>query len=113
MEAPDVCRGSPCQSHNPGIGTIAGGSAQYGRLRPNRAGAHHHAVERLIEWYFGILTFAESLAHFGRQSFDMNPLCHSLLGLASVQPVVGADLRPSEMSAFIDTCRLLAIKQGS
>ena len=30
----DVCQGSPCQSHNPGIGTIAGGSAQYARLRP-------------------------------------------------------------------------------
>ena len=25
----DVCQGSPGQSHNPGIGTIAGGSAPY------------------------------------------------------------------------------------
>src|SRR5579864_5670016 len=30
----DVCQGSPCRPHDPGIGTIAGGSAQYARLGP-------------------------------------------------------------------------------
>src|ERR1039458_4090199 len=29
----DVCQGSPCQYLSPGIGTIAGGSAQYAWLR--------------------------------------------------------------------------------
>ena len=60
----DVCQGSPCQPHNPGIGTIAGGSAQYARLRPI-ASEPPVRIERFIEWYFGILTLAESSAQIG------------------------------------------------
>ena len=60
----DVCQGSPCRPHNPGIGTIAGGSAQYTRLGPI-ASSHQYAIERFIEWYFGILTLAESSAQIG------------------------------------------------
>ncbi len=46
----DVCQGSPCRPHNPGIGTIAGGSAQYTRLGPIASGppGRHRTVHRMV-----------------------------------------------------------------
>jgi hypothetical protein len=46
----DVCQGSPCRPHNPGIGTIAGGSAQYARLGPIASGppVRHRTVHRMV-----------------------------------------------------------------
>jgi hypothetical protein len=46
----DVCQGSPCRPHNPGIGTIAGGSAQYARFGPIASGLpiRHRTVHRMV-----------------------------------------------------------------
>lgn len=60
----DVCPGSPCQPHNAGIGTIAGGSAQTLASAQSRR-SHQHAIERFIEWYVGIFTLAGSSAQIG------------------------------------------------
>jgi hypothetical protein len=60
----DVCQGSPCQSHNPGIGTI--GAAVLNTLASAQSRrSHQYAIERFIEWYFGILALAESSAQIG------------------------------------------------
>ena len=42
--------------------------------------SHQHAIERFIEWYFGILTLAGSSHKLGRQILDENLPYHSQLG---------------------------------
>jgi hypothetical protein len=61
----DVWQGSPCQPHNPGIGTI--GAAVLNTLASAQSlRSHQYAIERFIYWYFGILTLTESSAQIGQ-----------------------------------------------
>jgi hypothetical protein len=71
VTALEVRQDSPRQRHNPEIGTIAGGNAQYARLR-SIASEPAVRIERFVDWYFGILTLAESSAQIGRQMVDDN-----------------------------------------
>jgi hypothetical protein len=59
-----VCQGSPCQPHNAGIGTIAGGSAQT-LASAHSLRSHQPAIEWFIEWYVGILTLVGRSAQIG------------------------------------------------
>jgi hypothetical protein len=84
----DDCQGSPCQPHNPGIETIAGGSAQYAPLRLNRVGATSTPLERFIAQH-----------KLTRQIFDENLPYLSPLGLPSPRQVFGAFVRDAGYTA--------------
>src|ERR1019366_6082674 len=51
-------------------------------------------------------TNADERQRLGPPLMNDNVLYHSLLGLGTMQQVSGSVLRPSEASAFVNTCRL-------
>jgi len=61
--------------------------------------SHQYAIERFIEWYFGVLALAESSAEIGRQIRDENLLYRSPLGPLALQQVFGAFVRDAGLSA--------------
>jgi hypothetical protein len=60
---------------------------------------HQYAIERFNEWYFGILTLAESSAQIGHQILDENLPYRSPLESSGPQQVFGALLRDGGYSA--------------
>lgn len=91
----DVCQGSPCQSHNLGIGTIAGGSAQYARLGPI---ASKRTMQRL---------FAEESGMSFSRWRQRARLIYAMQSLAAGESVTNAALEAgySSTSAFISMFR--------
>jgi len=54
---------------------------------------HQYAIERFIEWYFGILTLRKAQRKLGHQILDENLPYRSPLESPSPQQVFGAFLR--------------------
>jgi len=94
----DVCQGSPCQSHNPGIVTI-GRQCSIRSPPPNRVGATSTPSNGSSNGISGFSPLRKAQQKLGRQIRDENLLYRSPLGSLAPQQVFGAFVRDAGLSA--------------